>query len=520
MVIPALSNKRLRLALIVFFVWTLIALLVIVPTRQTAHAHSASRSYFHLLIPASQPNANLCRLIYSAAVLNYPAPILIGWEGKDDYDITASHLAKIRGIIRYLKGLPEGRQDDVALVLDGYDVWMQLRPDVLLQRYFKVNADANAQLEEDFGKEGMKEHGVMQSIIFGPDKICWPEDPWRPACWAVPKSPLGRKIFGVTTDGEDPVYNRPRWLNSGTLIGPTGDLHEALEATMRVMAKEFDPNNEIRNSDQMYFADTWGEQEWGRTSLFRILKGDENATNARRQPPPDLEHTYVPKFEPGQKTDFHIGLDYESSLFQTAAFYEEFLTWMTYSGRPHITADSPATESAEYIQEAAGTTSQPLFLLPEDVSFSPPPPLPPVEDTPGTPWTSLRLMTNYATHQLFPVLHITGNKELIEAWWRRMWFYPHGLELLDRAHDYNPFEEGKGLNGGQLGSGDLYGNREWWNWNVRESAPTHWWGGAKSLPSTLLGQIKGGKKGGAWTDSGKWIAWEDLCGPSEGELFS
>ena len=56
---------------------------------------TGGKGRFHLWIPATQSNEQLCKLLISSQILDYPAPTLINWGmqvGKDD---TTSHLAKM-----------------------------------------------------------------------------------------------------------------------------------------------------------------------------------------------------------------------------------------------------------------------------------------------------------------------------------------------------------------------------------------------------------------------------------------
>lgn len=77
-----------------------------------------------MLIPASKPNAHLCKVMLSAGVLGYPTPALINW-GMEFHDKSlssgGSHIAKIAGIQHYLESITSGQNDDLVLVVDGYD---------------------------------------------------------------------------------------------------------------------------------------------------------------------------------------------------------------------------------------------------------------------------------------------------------------------------------------------------------------------------------------------------------------
>ena len=95
------------------------------PVQQIAAVGPAN---LHVLIPASRPDVNLCKTMLSAGVLGYPSPVLINWnqtfETKGLVE-GGSHLAKIPGIHEYLTSLDESHDEDIAIIVDGYDIWFQ-----------------------------------------------------------------------------------------------------------------------------------------------------------------------------------------------------------------------------------------------------------------------------------------------------------------------------------------------------------------------------------------------------------
>ena len=92
----------------------------------------------HLLIPATSTNHHLCQLMVSAAVMGYPAPVLVNWDAPEASDAYVQHLMKVEGVLNYLDSLPSSQQDDMIFMLDGFDAWFQLPGDALMQRYYDV----------------------------------------------------------------------------------------------------------------------------------------------------------------------------------------------------------------------------------------------------------------------------------------------------------------------------------------------------------------------------------------------
>jgi len=295
------------------------------PTLHNARSNPDQRAHLHLIIPATSSNHHLCRLLLSVTALDYPIPVFINWGDEEDPNPYVQHVAKVGGILRYLNKLDHQYDDDLALIVDGYDVLFQLRPDVLIKRYYNVIDAANKRLVDRVGYDTAVKHNLYQSAIFGPDKICWPEELRRPAAWAVPDSTLPRYAFGPSTDnGRWHDYNRPRWLSSGTILGPLADVRRLLSATQAEIQR-----NGTVVSDQWHMQNIWAKQEYARTLL---VDGPMVNTSRRVWISEDSSDGYagaghfenieveIPELDPSQDHEYHITVDYESQLFQTVAY--------------------------------------------------------------------------------------------------------------------------------------------------------------------------------------------------------
>ena len=97
--------------------------------------------------------------------------MFVDWEGEGEYNASATHLAKVAGPLRYLKGLPKYKENDLVLLVDGYDLIFQFDASVLLKRYFAVTARANARLRKEYGRTHIWRYGLRDTILFGPDKV-------------------------------------------------------------------------------------------------------------------------------------------------------------------------------------------------------------------------------------------------------------------------------------------------------------------------------------------------------------
>jgi hypothetical protein len=443
----------------------------LLPISPAAFSPSNRVSRLHFLTVATNTEINLCRLVLSASVLSYPQPVLVDWAGEGEYNASETHLAKIVGPLRYFESLPQSRDSDIVLLVDGYDVVMQLGPDVLLQRYFASIAATEKRMKAQLGVGYVKQHGIYNSIIFGPDKTCFPDNPRRVACWSIPESPLPADAFGPTTDA-DMEHARPRWLNSGTIMGPVGDMRKLFRATADKVTKTWDPEDELHNSDQLYFGEVWGDQEYDRT-LSRF------GSSAVPNPDDEGEDKIVPDLTDGRETDLHIGLDYDSSLFQTVAGYENYLTWMTFHTPQNFESETVTPRKID-IQKDLLTSPLPFAAVRDDEWLS------------GLTWKDLSLGINVVTGFVFPILHFTGDKGLRDFWWGRMWFYDNAERLLRATAEVKQQDRI---------SETLINGIRW----------------ERNIPYKSEGS--GNEGVGAWSDQGERFSWKELCEDYEDLLF-
>lgn len=432
----------------------------------------------HLLVPATSTNPDLCKLLLSAQILGYPTPVLINYGDPESEDGYVQHLAKVEGILHYLEQLEtsEDYAEDLVLIVDGYDIWFQLRPDVLIKRFYEINAAADARAIQVYGEELVRKYDIRQTIVFGPDKICWPVDFSRPACWAVPESPLPETAFGPRVyDQEDRSKNQARWLNSGSVLGSANDLREVFNATLEAIH-----TNHTTDSDQFYFANIFGEQEYARLSrkpellekAKQVQYFDDEDESMGYRAEPDISN---------RKTEFHIGIDYYSLMFQTLAFWKQHMSW----SRAMDSFNAPSESSpwriplAEDIQESM----EPFEALKYGM------------DTGSHPqWSEVDLAYNIITKQQPVLLHVTGNpgeKRYRGLWWSRLWYQAEAekLRLASQNMDMRKISDKE------------IGGYVWYNAE----------GDAEEVAAV--------GKGGAWTDRRGWLSWKRLCKPHEEEIY-
>ncbi|CAI7571922.1 unnamed protein product [Penicillium crustosum] len=456
-------------------------------------------SKFHLLVPATGPHLQLCRAVVSSTILGYPVPVFNGWNKTGDLDASVTHLAKVRNVMHYLDSLSSASNDDLVLMIDGYDVVFQLPADVLIQRYFAVIETANAKIAARFGQDSIEnlsgDNSPRQTILFGPEKFCYPFDGNRPGCWAVPEDidiPVG--AYGPF-DG-DYVHNLPRWLNSGTIIGPVGDMRELFAATLKRIEATYNPQHEFSDSDQMYMGEIWGEQEFWR-SVNRHNQYFHDDVDPKSIAPAGEPGKIIPTRVAGQKTEFHIGIDYKSGLFQTRAGSDTFLEHLAFNH----TASAGGGVSALITKNSMQSPNfQPYNVnLPVNAISSLVNILSAIPDVlkadPKDIVTEIHLGTNLVTKNIYGLFHCIGEKTYLNHLWYRLWFQQYARPLLEAG--VKSTKEKKEI------SNALIDGRKWVV--------------AHGYPIT---SDEGLHAVGAWMDvDGQWLTWRELCESFEDDIF-
>ena len=476
------------------------------------HGLQKTNPSFHLLVPASESNSNLCKTLLSSFVLAYPPPTLINFGKHFDGDgwDKGTHAGKIQGVYDYLSNNEHVEDEDMVLIIDGYDIWFQLPPVVMIKRYHRLINEANERLRRRYGTQLRTETGqdgkaqvvskYSQSVVFGADKLCWPNQPDDPACVAVPYSTLAKDIYGPLTDKDpDGFLNRPRFLNSGTVMGPVKDVRAIYRAAV-------DKVKEGKGAigDQFVFAEIFGEQEYQREVLRRSSQGTTgkwyewlSTAIGSSDSPLSTNHTIKNTTTiPGRQYEFGIGLDYESEMFQTmthSADDVEFVSYNDSSQIPDILEKHPQLESNPFALPVDLQISRgPLWysspgnhsgdrkdgiLLPFTVKL---------DDLPvQLDWYEVPLATNIYASSVPSLLHINGDKSLLTDWWSSMWYHPYSRALVRRF-----IRSTQGLAAAQAAA---TGGQTWWD-------------------------MRGGR-GGIWTDNGLWKNWGELCRGTEEDVF-
>lgn len=455
----------------------------------------AERSNIHLVIPASNPDPNLCKAVLSASMLGYPAPAIVNWNKTfDDASMVegGSHLAKIKGMAEYFESMGQAHDEDLVLIMDGYDAWIQLRPQTMVDRYYSINKQANKRIESEMGKKTMKSNNVSQQVIFGCQKRCWPWTFDDPPCYAVPQSSLPKDIYGNDTDTdvddtENPyIKYRQRFLNSGVAAGTVQGLRKLFQQAFRQV-----PADSNFGSDQYIFSHIFGDQELYREILRRDigLPPNENFNAAHIE-----EVRAKAAAHPDGNFEFGIGVDYASEIGLNTVFAEDDTDWVTF-------ADNEQLRRAQD-DRAIPAEKQRLGPIAKDIinstpPFSTPKSLEKFEHLPSSGWEHVRLFTDVYTGVVPVVIHHNahrnGMKSLRETWWPLIWFQKYARTLLRVAGDAPAGPVAVKQNRGEW-------RREYW------AMESDW---------TKLGKSGFAKD----ASTGEWLQFEDLCGAYEDEIF-
>ncbi|KAI1071525.1 hypothetical protein LB507_005053 [Fusarium sp. FIESC RH6] len=393
------------------------------PQTTTTSTRDADRR-FALVIPANNPSPDLCKTIGSALALGYPSPVIINW-GVDHRPISkwkgGKNLPKVPGFVDYLDAVmhpnahPSERleEDDIVLLVDAYDVWFQLPAQVMLERYHRLNKEANDRLQEMWNKKRSGKMPMKQTIIAASGKRCDPKLEkmgYKIRCDKWPQSPLRKDLYGPETDkNETWNYYRPRWINGGVYIGPAGDLRRLFRRAYFTMENGIGRGIKMR-SEQSLAAEVIVEQE-----MFRKW---QRANKVPKQAMADLMD---------DKLEYHIGLDYAQELSVQTQWAQDV------QGRDNgaFVKLGNQSEIDEYSKERG---IQPVRLqgIPEDI-LSAPNPL--ADIVPGSNWTNMSLYADFFTESVPVILHHNGVgplKKHRSTWWDKPWYSEHLRTLLHK----------------------------------------------------------------------------------------
>lgn len=318
------------------------------------------------------------------------------------YDMTTG---KNWGVLQYLRSLPASASDDLIIMADAHDVVFQLPPSVLVHRYNVFRRQTMARLIRQHGTDQVSQLGLDLSIVMGAEKFCWPFDHRHPACYAVPTSPLPHNAYGFRTD-KSTHTNRPRWLCSGTIIGPVNDMLKLYERAHAMWTAY-----ETGGGDQDYFSNIYGRQELSRQYQRGAKEWVFGFGEQFRESSlifPHIETTH---------TDYKLGVDLTSTIFQSL---NEALDDM--SPVVHSNVEDLAKKDMKHRTSRIFGNQ---FPFPRDMLDLPVP-----RGAGKRWWRDVQLFTNFHARSIPAVLHYNGDKSKMDEWWKQQWWTGHGKQML------------------------------------------------------------------------------------------
>ncbi|KAH0400951.1 hypothetical protein KCU89_g4663, partial [Aureobasidium melanogenum] len=431
-------------------------------TRYVATDERPKDQKLHVLLPTTIGDVNLCKTILSAKAMGYPEPIILGWGDKfDTWYLLAggSHLAKISRVLEYLESMSPKQENDLVLMMDAFDIWFQLPPETLIERYHSVNGRANKRISEHMGKAAEIED-IKQTIIFGAGKRCAPNQLHTIACYPVPVSPVHDDIYGANTDtvmGRNKyTSHRQRYLNSGYIIGPVKDMKAMFRTAWEKVQNwpEVDPNDNgsggsdfgYHASDQAVFAVMFGEQEYQRqvmrqrhtstwTGKYRKTHSINKVegTEVRDILNPPFTHESMEPLE-GRPCEYGIGMDYFSDLGHQTANAEWDGMWLRYDDAPDVFLNKTREGRNDFDCKYHGD-----YKIPSDMKI--------YDETKFLPerrrWEHVNLYTNLCMGTIPVMAHFNGDKTARERQWPLFWVQQYGKWIVEN------FER---LGGGRIGA--------------------------------------------------------------------
>lgn len=315
------------------------------------------------------------------------------------------------GVLQYLRSLPPSASDDLVIMVDAHDVVFQLPPSIVVRRYNAFRRRTMARLLRQHGAEQVSKLGLDLSVIMGAEKFCWPMSHKHPACYAVPTSPLPPNAYGRWTD-QSVEKNRPRWLCSGTIIGPVKNMLKVYEQA-HAMWTAYETADYDTKGDQEYFSNMYGRQElsrqYQRGSKEWVFGFGENFAEDKLIFP-HIETTH---------NDYGLGVDLTSGIFQSLNKATDDLSPVVHSNAHDLALKDKKHGTSSIYGER--------FVFPHDMRDLPMP-----RGVVDRTWLDVQLFTNFHARSIPAIMHYNGDKSKMDAWWQRLWWTGSGKQLLQK----------------------------------------------------------------------------------------
>jgi hypothetical protein len=348
----------------------------------------------HLAIPTPDLNNDLCKTVLSAEVLHYSTPTLVRWDFDPEQNARESAQRRMTTVRNYLDKLLKHHENDTVVLLDSVSTWFQLRPEVLLKRYYEINRQGNERLAASKDWDKMQEMSVEQSVVFSASSDCGLASGDAAKCSQLPESPFKGKGYAV---------NVPRYPSQDLIIGRVKDVHEIYRRAVATIEQ-----NQNFSDELAVFSEIFASQEHHRSLITsRTLSWSQRfrglfTSSYSHGPLAAKNATTNVKRHPDE---FGIGLDYGGALsMSTSKGSESFMLAQQKNLPPDVSSSMPPFWT---------TTGQGL----------------PLDKT----WSDLDMFTNVHTHSVPALVHnnVSDGARVREKQWGRLWLRPFARRLLD-----------------------------------------------------------------------------------------
>ncbi|PTB62569.1 hypothetical protein BBK36DRAFT_1128877 [Trichoderma citrinoviride] len=413
-------------------------------------------------MPADSPHPNLCKSILSAVALGFPLPTLLNWSGefnRPEWHFAGSHIAKLESLLAVIEEMLShgddidggADDDDLAVLVDAYDIWFQLPPSVLIRRYHQLNDEANERLQKQWQAAASSSSSSSsssnfplpppkQSIIVTTAKDCQPdsESGSSPHYAHWPPSPMPQELYGPETDTVLPLlfdparkYRkvRPRCINSGMIMGTMSSLRQVLRRCKQKIAAVALSGRQLW-SDQALLGEVLGEQEIWREWVTQQLSSSWNGSASTYDLTvlsPEVRDIAA-KALAGEQFEFGIGLDYNFTTIPATCSAEEDGYFVQLDDANAVLAESLKAG----VPDGPRINSIPKELIDNKDITAAADPLAKVS------WGHMPLYTDFFFGVVPVGIHhnayIDGLKPWrLKNWWSLMWFHPRLRDLVS-AH--------------------------------------------------------------------------------------
>ncbi|KAI5467924.1 hypothetical protein BGZ63DRAFT_459830 [Mariannaea sp. PMI_226] len=410
------------------------------------HEGNSTSRRLRLFLPADSPHINLCKTIMSAIALGYPMPMLLNWNreyNRPSWHFAGSHIAKLESLLGGIEALLDDAdgsddvsEDDLVIMMDAYDIWFQLPPSVLIQRYHQLNREADERLAANWRPHLQDMQFPIppprQNIVVSTAKDCFPDSNSgsNPHYEHWPESPMPKDLYGRGTDQVAWSFDsarkyrkvRPRCVNTGMIMGTMGALRDALRRCKEKVDAVAVGGRQLW-SDQALLAEVMGEQEMWRAWVKHLESSWDGGVSKTKDSSlkRDMRKIAHAAIE-GRRFEFGIGLDYNFTTMPPTCSAEEDGAFVRINDKAAVAAES----------SKAGVPGDVRLLgIPHELETS-------TDQDPllsNIEWGDVPLYSDFFFGNTPVAIHhnayVGGLKPWrLKNWWDKMWYYPQLRDLV------------------------------------------------------------------------------------------